>query len=227
MASTRPAADQTAAGLNSNSNLSSAYKGFGHPAAVWTAHRCVEKARPTGATVAGIVNSTHFGMAGYYAEIIAEAGMVGLATTNTSPRMAPWGAMDALMGTNPLAIAVPGDAGESIVLDMATSVAALGKITEAAAQLRTIPDGWALDAEGRPTSASLQMVYVLRGWAKFEYAGQGVRTLREGDCLAQLPMIEHRELECSDDWMVLEIVSPANFETRLVDAPEDTVDAAD
>ena len=73
----------------------------------------------------------------------------------------------------------------------------------------------------------LQMVYVLRGWAKFEYAGQGVRTLREGDCLAQLPMIEHRELECSDDWMVLEIVSPANFETRLVDAPEDTVDAAD
>ena len=132
--------------------LVDAGEGFGHPAAVWTAHRCVEKARPTGATVAGIVNSTHFGMAGYYAEIIAEAGMVGLATTNTSPRMAPWGAMDALMGTNPLAIAVPGDAGESIVLDMATSVAALGKITEAAAQLRTIPDGWALDAEGRPTT---------------------------------------------------------------------------
>jgi LDH2 family malate/lactate/ureidoglycolate dehydrogenase len=126
--------------------------GFGHPAAVWAAERCAEKARASGAAVAGIVNSTHFGMAGQYAELMARAGMVGIATTNSSPRMAPWGAVDALLGTNPLAIAVPAEDGEAIVLDMATSVAALGKIVEAAADGRALPPGWALDGDGQPTT---------------------------------------------------------------------------
>jgi LDH2 family malate/lactate/ureidoglycolate dehydrogenase len=127
--------------------------GFGHPAAAWAAERCIEKASASGAAVAGVVNSTHFGMAGHYAELIAKAGMIGIATTNSSPRMAPWGASDALLGTNPLAIAVPtGDDSEAIVLDMATSVAALGKIVEAAAEPRAIPPGWALDAVGEFTT---------------------------------------------------------------------------
>ena len=65
-----------------------------------------------------------------------------------------------------------------------------------------------------------QMVYVLRGRARFEYEGQGVRLLSEGDCLHQLPGIKHREFECSDDYMVLEITSPASFETRLVEPPD-------
>jgi mannose-6-phosphate isomerase-like protein (cupin superfamily) len=64
-----------------------------------------------------------------------------------------------------------------------------------------------------------QMVYILKGWATFEYEGQGQRTLRAGDCVNQLPMIKHREIECSQDLEILEIVSPANFETRVVDAP--------
>lgn len=125
--------------------------GFGHPAAIWAAERCVAKARNTGVSVAGVLNSTHFGMASYYAEFIAKAGMIGLATTNSSARMAPWGAVDALFGTNPLAIAVPSDDGV-VVLDIATSVAALGKITEAAARGDTIPADWALDVEGNPTT---------------------------------------------------------------------------
>lgn len=65
-----------------------------------------------------------------------------------------------------------------------------------------------------------QLVYVLNGWATFEYEGQGVHTIRKGDCILQTPMIKHREIECSEDFEVLEIVSPANFETRIVDAPE-------
>ena len=64
-----------------------------------------------------------------------------------------------------------------------------------------------------------QMVYILKGWATFEYEGVGVRTLRAGDCVNQLPLIRHREIECSEDLELLEIVSPANFETRTVDAP--------
>ena len=64
-----------------------------------------------------------------------------------------------------------------------------------------------------------QMVYILQGWATFEYEGVGVRTLHAGDCVNQVPLLKHREVECSDDLELLEIVSPANFETRVVDAP--------
>ena len=67
---------------------------------------------------------------------------------------------------------------------------------------------------------SFQMVYILRGWVTFEYEGVGQRTLRAGDCINQVPRLRHREVECSDDLEMLEIVSPANFETRIVDPPE-------
>lgn len=65
-----------------------------------------------------------------------------------------------------------------------------------------------------------QLVYVLNGWATFEYEGQGVRTIRKGDTILQKPMIKHREIACSEDLEILEIVSPADFKTRVVDAPE-------
>lgn len=67
---------------------------------------------------------------------------------------------------------------------------------------------------------TFQFVMVLNGWATFEYEGQGVHTIRKGDVILQTPMIKHREIACSEDFEVLEIVSPANFETRIVDAPE-------
>lgn len=69
-----------------------------------------------------------------------------------------------------------------------------------------------------------QMVYVLKGWAKFEYAGEGVHTIRAGDCINQRPLIPHREIECSPDMELLEIVSPASFETRIVDAPAEAAE---
>ena len=60
----------------------------------------------------------------------------------------------------------------------------------------------------------------MRRWkAKFEYAGQGVRTIRKGDCINQRPGIPHREIACSEDFEVLEIVAPADFKTRVVEAP--------
>lgn len=67
---------------------------------------------------------------------------------------------------------------------------------------------------------NFQMVYILKGWATFEYEGVGVRTLHQGDCVNQVPMIKHREVECSDDLEILEIVSPADFKTTLVEAPK-------
>tara|TARA_B100000676_G_C17752535_1_gene667296 strand:- start:378 stop:782 length:405 start_codon:yes stop_codon:yes gene_type:complete len=64
-----------------------------------------------------------------------------------------------------------------------------------------------------------QFVQVLEGWAKFEYEGQGVHTIRKGDFVLQPPRIKHRELEISEDFAVLEIVAPANFETEVVEPP--------
>jgi uncharacterized protein YjlB len=74
---------------------------------------------------------------------------------------------------------------------------------------------------------TFQLVYVLNGWAKFEYAGQGVRTIRKGDCINQRPGIPHRELACSEDFEVLEIVAPADFKTRVVEAPDTQAQAAE
>ena len=64
-----------------------------------------------------------------------------------------------------------------------------------------------------------QFVMVLNGWATFEYEGQGEHTIRKGDAILQTPMIKHREIACSDDFEVLEIVSPADFKTEIVDPP--------
>ena len=64
-----------------------------------------------------------------------------------------------------------------------------------------------------------QFVLVLNGWATFEWEGEGVRTIRKGDAINQIPGIRHREIACSDDYEVLEIVSPADFKTRIVEAP--------
>ena len=72
-----------------------------------------------------------------------------------------------------------------------------------------------------------QLVLVLDGWATFEYEGQGVHTIRKGDCILQPPRIRHKEIECSEDFAVLEVVSPANFGTRIVDAPEGESEAAE
>ena len=72
---------------------------------------------------------------------------------------------------------------------------------------------------------TFQFVYVLNGWAEFEYEGEGVRRLEKGDCLNQRPGIRHREVLCSKDYEVLEIVAPANFKTRVVDAPDSAIAA--
>ena len=64
-----------------------------------------------------------------------------------------------------------------------------------------------------------QFVMVLDGWAEFEYAGEGVRRIVKGDVVLQKPMIPHREIACSNDFTVLEIVSPGDFATRIVDGP--------
>lgn len=74
---------------------------------------------------------------------------------------------------------------------------------------------------------NFQLVYVMNGWATFEYEGQGQHTIRKGDCILQTPGIKHREIACSEDFEVLEIVSPADFKTRIVDEPAGAAQAAE
>jgi LDH2 family malate/lactate/ureidoglycolate dehydrogenase len=121
-----------------------------------TAHQAVdlvvERARQYGLAAVTVRNAFHFGMAGRYARRIAEAGAVGLVMSNTRPLMPAPGGAEALVGNNPIAIAVPSAGNYAVEVDMALSASAMGKIRLAEAAEQPIPEGWAVDREGRPTT---------------------------------------------------------------------------
>ncbi len=114
----------------------------------------VRKAREHGDPVfVSVRNSNHFGAAAWFAEIAARADMIGFAfTIGGINHMVPWGGAEPMLGNNPFAVAFPVRGDAPIVLDMACSVAARGKIIVAAKEGRTIPSDWAVDREGRPTT---------------------------------------------------------------------------
>ena len=124
---------------------------MGMVAGTYAMKRCIEKARENGACFATVNHSNHYGMAAYYANMAAAAGMLGITATNAPPNLAPWGSSQKYMGTNPIAFGVP-TSGEPVVLDMAPSIVAMGKIILAAKLGKTIPEGWVLDPEGNPTT---------------------------------------------------------------------------
>jgi L-2-hydroxycarboxylate dehydrogenase (NAD+) len=125
--------------------------GMGFVVASRSMAEAIERARTYGIGMVMANNSNHFGMAASYLLQALGAGMAAIVFTNASPAMPIWGGRTPFLGTSPVAMAVPG--GEvPLVLDMATSVAARGKIRRAAQRKEMIPPGWALDAEGRPTT---------------------------------------------------------------------------
>jgi len=110
------------------------------------------KAKNTGIAYVGVINSGHFGAAGYYAITAARQDMFGISMTNTEPVMAVSGSRAAVLGTNPLAYAVPADKENPIFLDIATSVVAGSKIMAAQALHQILPQNWLVDKEGIPTT---------------------------------------------------------------------------
>ena len=112
----------------------------------------VEKARKSGMAYVGIRRSSHFGAAGYYANLIAEQGMFGMAMCNVEPCMTVPGARSRILGTNPIAYAAPTGTGRTIMLDIATSAVAATKIFAAKTEGRSIPDTWLVDDAGVPTT---------------------------------------------------------------------------
>src|SRR5262245_42040901 len=114
---------------------------------------CCVKAGASGAAVAVVRRSSHFGAASCYSEVAARRGCVGLAVSNSDPGMAPPGALAPVLGTNPLALAAPAPSDLPLPsLDIATSVVAQGRIILARRAGTTIPCDWAIGRDGRPTA---------------------------------------------------------------------------
>ncbi|SDA24089.1 (2R)-3-sulfolactate dehydrogenase (NADP+) [Methylobacterium sp. UNC378MF] len=143
--------------------------GFAYPALDLALEALPSLARQQGVAAAGIRRSHHCGAAGRPVEALAEQGCVALLFANTPAAMAPWGGRQAVFGTNPLAFACPLPGRAPIVVDLALSKVARANIVGAAKRGEAIPEGWALDAEGRPTSdakAALDGTMVPLGEAK-------------------------------------------------------------
>jgi (2R)-3-sulfolactate dehydrogenase (NADP+) len=126
--------------------------GFAFPAFDLAIARLPELAGANGIAAAGFTRSHHFGVAGRHVERLAEAGLVALAFGNTPGAIAPWGGKRPLYGTNPIAFAAPLRGRPPIVVDLALSQVARGKILTAAQKGEAIPAGWAVDEQGRPTT---------------------------------------------------------------------------
>ncbi len=130
-----------------------AANGFAYPALDLAVDWLVQAAPRQGIAAAGVARSHHCGVAGVTVARLADAGLVALLFANTPAAMAPWGGRKALFGTNPIAFAAPRSGARTpIVVDVSLSKVARGKIMAADQKGTAIPEGWALDAEGQPTT---------------------------------------------------------------------------
>jgi LDH2 family malate/lactate/ureidoglycolate dehydrogenase len=112
----------------------------------------IERAKTYGLAAAGIRGSNHAGAMAYFATMALPHDMIGLATTNALPTMAPWGGAEKILGINPVGIAIPAGEEYPLVYDAAFSGSSHGKIRVYHQKGLTLPEGWALDREGRPTT---------------------------------------------------------------------------
>jgi L-2-hydroxycarboxylate dehydrogenase (NAD+) len=126
--------------------------GLGLPASWRAMTRCIEKARESGLCMATVRHSNHFGIAGYYAEMALHEGLCGVAMTNATPLVVPANARERYMSTAPIAVAIPAGKERPMLFDGATSTVAWGKVEIARREGKPIPEGWALDEDGKMTT---------------------------------------------------------------------------
>jgi len=141
--------------------LLDADRALGPVVTVLAMNQAIEKAKNIGIGWVLIRNTTHQGAIGYYSLIAANKNMVGITFACSPPNMAPYGARVAGVHNSPIAISVPAKRHRPLILDMASSVAAGGKINLASDKNINIPEGWALDKEGKPTTDPRQGVVLL------------------------------------------------------------------
>ena len=143
--------------------------GFAYPAIDLAIERLSALAPQAGVAAAAIRHSHHFGVAGRHVERLAERGLIALALGNSPKAIAPWGGTSAVFGTNPIAFAAPRAGAPPLVVDLSLSKVARGRIMAAAQKGEAIPQGWALDKAGRPTTdakAALDGIMLPLGDAK-------------------------------------------------------------
>ncbi len=119
---------------------------------VFAMSSAIAKAKTSGIAYVGVQNSGHFGAAGYYALLAAQEGLIGISVANDTPSVVAPGAQRAVMGTNPFAYAIPASRHPPILLDMATSTVAGGKVYQARLRGKPIPNNWIVGLDGLPTS---------------------------------------------------------------------------
>ena len=118
----------------------------------WAIEEIIQRARRNGIAFAGVRNSAHVGVLGIHLEKVAAAGMVGFAFTNSPAAIPAWGGRKGLFGTNPVAAVFPRQGRDPLVIDLALTTVVRGKIMMAMKRGEKIPEGWALDRHGKPTT---------------------------------------------------------------------------
>src|SRR6187455_912836 len=132
--------------------------GMGHLVMRFATEKAIAKAKTAGVAWAGVKWSNHAGPASLYASMPLAHDMIGLyLAVGNANHLPAWGGLDMLLSTNPIAVAIPAGEEPAIVLDMATTVAAYGKVKTKAQRGETMPEGWMVDREGRPLTDPKRM----------------------------------------------------------------------
>ncbi len=134
------------------------HNGMGHVIAKHSMQMAIDKARKYGMGMVAVRNSTHYGIAGYYALMAAKENMIGISGTNARPSIAPTFGVENMLGTNPLTFALPTDEDFPFLLDCATSVSQRGKIELYARQKKDVPKGWVIDENGESKTDSQEIL---------------------------------------------------------------------
>jgi ureidoglycolate dehydrogenase (NAD+) len=135
--------------------------GLGHVIVDQAMKTAIEIARNTGVGMVSAINSSHCGALSYFVKMAAENGMIGIAMTNTDKMVVPYGGSSSFFGTNPMAFGFPAGTQKPIILDMATSSVAYGKILEALQAGTSIPSGWGVDQHGKSVTDPQQFAALL------------------------------------------------------------------
>jgi LDH2 family malate/lactate/ureidoglycolate dehydrogenase len=143
------------------------HNGMGHVVAERSMGLAIRKAKKYGIGMVAVRNSTHFGIAGYYATMASDRGLIGCCGTNARPSIAPTFGVEPMLGTNPLTFAMPTDEPFPFCLDCATSVAQRGTVEVYSRRGRALPAGWVIDRRGRPRTDTDQ---ILKDLARSEAA---------------------------------------------------------
>ncbi len=136
--------------------------GMGHVAAYHAMKLAIKKAQKFGTGAVSVRNSTHYGIAGYYALMAIQEGMIGLTLTNARPSIAPTFGVEPMLGTNPLTIGCPTDEDFPFLIDCATSITQRGKIEVLARTKTPIPEGWVIDESGDQSTDTVSILEQLK-----------------------------------------------------------------